>query len=109
MAENQYVNKVTYGTNEDGTENILIDLSKDTVDSAHLAEGYVAHDKTGAIINGTAKIGEGSVDITENGTYDVKQYAEANVNVPIGVDTSEDTVTEYDLYYGKTAHNASGN
>lgn len=108
MAENQYVNKVTYGTNEDGTENVLIDLSKDTVDSAHLAEGYAAHDKTGAIINGAAKIGEGTVNIIKNGTYDVKQYAEANVNVPIGVDTSEDTVTTYDLYSGITAHNAVG-
>lgn len=108
MAKNQYVNKVTYGTKEDGTENVLIDLSKDSVDSAHLAEGYSAHDKTGAIINGVAKLGEGSIDISKNGIYDVKQYAEANVNVAVGVDTSEDTVSEYNLYYGATAHDANG-
>ena len=81
MAEKQYVNKVVYGTKEDGSENTLIDLSKDTVDSAHLLVGYSAHDKTGAIINGAAKI---------------------------GVDTSEDTVSEHDLYSGITAHNLHG-
>lgn len=66
MAENQYVNKVTYGTKEDGTENVLIDLSQDTVDSAHLVEGYTVHDKTGAIISGTM-LNNGAVTATIDG------------------------------------------
>lgn len=31
----------------------LVDLTADTVDAAHLAEGYTAHDKAGALIQGS--------------------------------------------------------
>lgn len=34
---------------------VLIDLTSDTVGPQQLREGYTAHDKTGAIITGTAK------------------------------------------------------
>ena len=48
------INKVVY----DGTT--LIDLSSDTLSSAdQLAQGIVAHDRTGAVITGT---GSGGVD-----------------------------------------------
>lgn len=40
-------NKIIYG-NE-----VLIDLTNDTVDASHLAEGYTAHDRSGVIITGT--------------------------------------------------------
>ena len=36
----------------DGT--VLLDLTSDTVDAAHLAAGYTTHDKSGAAITGTA-------------------------------------------------------
>ena len=36
----------------DGT--VLLDLTSDTVDAAHLASGYTTHDKSGAAITGTA-------------------------------------------------------
>jgi hypothetical protein len=44
---NLYKNKIIYGGN------VLIDLTSDTVDPAHLLSGYTAHDRSGAIINGT--------------------------------------------------------
>lgn len=46
MATNPYVNKVVYGSDT------LIDLTSDTVDAAHLAQGYTAHDMSGALITG---------------------------------------------------------
>lgn len=48
MASNQYVNKVNCNGN------ILIDLTGDTVTADKLAEGYTAHDASGASIVGTA-------------------------------------------------------
>ena len=39
----------------DGT--VLLDLTSDTVDDAHLAAGYTTHDKSGAAITGTASWG----------------------------------------------------
>ena len=36
----------------DGT--VLLDLTNDTVDAAHLAAGYTTHDKSGTAITGTA-------------------------------------------------------
>ena len=36
----------------DGT--VLLDLTSDTVDAAHLAAGYTTHDKSGEAITGTA-------------------------------------------------------
>lgn len=44
---NQHVNKVQFGSN------VLIDLTSDTVDAAHLANGYTAHSASGAQITGT--------------------------------------------------------
>ena len=47
MANNPYVNKVVKG----GTT--LIDISSDTVSPSSLAQGYTAHDASGAQIVGT--------------------------------------------------------
>lgn len=44
---NQYKNKIIYGGN------VLIDLTSDTVDAAHLLYGYTAHAKSGEPITGT--------------------------------------------------------
>ena len=38
---------------------VLIDLTSDTVDAAHLADGYTAHDASGAAITGTMSGGGG--------------------------------------------------
>ena len=38
---------------------VLIDLTSDTVDAAHLAQGYTAHDASGAAITGTMSGGGG--------------------------------------------------
>lgn len=46
MANNPYINKVEYGGN------VLIDLTQDTVTAAVLIQGYSAHDRSGAPING---------------------------------------------------------
>lgn len=48
MANNPYVNKVQYGNTT------LIDLTSDTVTADKLMQGYTAHDRTGALITGTA-------------------------------------------------------
>lgn len=41
------ISKVVYGTT------VLVDLTSDTVDAAHLAKGYTAHDAAGNLIVGT--------------------------------------------------------
>lgn len=66
-------NKIIYGNN------VLIDLTADTVDAAHLLNGYTTHNKAGESISGTC-------------TYDA--------------DTSEDTAAAADILSGKTAHAA---
>ena len=69
---NQYNSKVVLSN---GT--VLIDLTSDTVDAAHLLNNYTAHGKDGAPITGTC-------------TYDS--------------DTSGDTAAVGEILAGKTAH-----
>lgn len=61
MANNQYVNKVSYV--ENGTPRVLIDISSDTVTPSTLLQGYTAHDASGAAIVGTAA-GDDSLIVT---------------------------------------------
>lgn len=61
MANNPYVNKVQYGNTT------LIDLTSDTVTADKLMQGYTAHDRTGALITGTATGGGGSVTQDQDG------------------------------------------
>ena len=58
---NEYVNKVVLGSST------LIDLTNDTVTAESLAQGYTAHDKSGAPIVGTATGGSGAVYQDEDG------------------------------------------
>lgn len=69
---NTYNSKVVLASGE-----VLIDLTSDTVDAAHLLEGYTAHGKDGAPITGT-------------NTFDS--------------DTSDDTAAVAEILSGKTAH-----
>lgn len=48
MANNQYVNKVIYGSTT------LVDLTSDTATADKVLNGYTFHDKTGASVTGTA-------------------------------------------------------
>lgn len=69
---NAYNSKVVLASGE-----VLIDLTADTIDAAHLLDGVTAHDKSGAPITGTC-------------TYDS--------------DTSDDTAAASEILSGKTAH-----
>ena len=69
---NSYNNKVVLASGE-----VLIDLTGDTVDAAHVLDGYTFHDKSGAPVTGTC-------------TYDS--------------DTSGDTAAVGEILSGKTAH-----
>ncbi|MGN1115956.1 MAG: hypothetical protein ACI4TH_05275 [Candidatus Ornithomonoglobus sp.] len=69
---NQYNNKVVLSSGE-----VLIDLSSDTADAAHVLSGYTFHDKSGAPVTGT-------------NTFDA--------------DTSDDTAAVAEILAGKTAH-----
>lgn len=65
------INKVVFGND------VLIDLTADTVDAAHLLTGHTAHDKSGAAIEGAC-------------TYDA--------------DTSDATAAQAEILSGKTAY-----
>ena len=69
---NAYNSKVVLASGE-----VLIDLTADTIDVAHLLSGVTAHDKSGAPITGTC-------------TFDS--------------DTSDDTAAASEILSGKTAH-----
>ena len=71
MAE-KYNSKIVLASGE-----VLMDLTSDTVDAAHLLEGYTAHGKDGAPITGSC-------------TFDS--------------DTGEDTAAVGEILSGKTAH-----
>lgn len=51
-------NKIVYGGN------VLIDLTADTVDEAHLLAGQTAHDKSGVVITGTCDFDSNTQDAT---------------------------------------------
>lgn len=59
------VNKVVYNT--DKGQEVLIDLTADTVTKETLGAGVKAHDSSGNVITGTAKIGK-----TENWVITLK-------------------------------------
>lgn len=60
---NEYVNKVVLGSST------LIDLTADTVTPSALMQGYTAHDKSGALITGTATGGIDGDSLAYGGAY----------------------------------------
>lgn len=60
---NEYVNKVVLGSST------LIDLTSDTVTPSTLMQGYTAHDRSGALITGTASGGIDGDDLAYGGAY----------------------------------------
>ena len=58
MAENQYVNKVVFGSDT------IMDISTDTITAADLLSGVTAHDRTGAPITGTCPYDADTSDAT---------------------------------------------
>lgn len=80
----------------------LIDLTADTVTASRLAKGLTAHDKTGALITGTASISAGASASGAAG-YNKIVYAGRTL-----VDLTSDTVTADQLLKGTTAHDKTG-
>lgn len=99
MANNQYVNKVVYGSTT------LIDTSAVTVTADKLLEGYTALDKSGRLITGTATAGAGSA-ITVTDTLDANG---GTIRTITAVSLEGDTVTASHLESGYTAHDSLGN
>ena len=79
------VSKVTL--KEGNERKTLIDLTQDTAIESDVAQGKTFHLADGTQAVGTATGGitpAGTISITENGTYDVTDYASANVSVSSG-------------------------
>ena len=56
MATNPYVNKVVFGNT------VVLDLTSDTVTASKLASGYIAHDRSGAVITGSSTLDSDTTD-----------------------------------------------
>jgi len=83
-------NKVVFGGNT------LIDLTNDTVSADKLAEGYTAHDKSGALITGTMQT-QGTILYTNstgnNGNVSLSQSVTNFSYIEIEFKSNYDTVT----------------
>ena len=84
----QYINKVIY----DG--NVLIDLTSDTVDAAHLLSGYTAHLKNGSTVGGSCTFDANTSDATAGAAQILAtKTAYVNGNKVIGSMTNNGGVT----------------
>ena len=109
MASNPYVNKVIFGND------VLIDLTSDTVTAADILTGKTAHDKSGAPITGTCDFDSDTTDADASASeilYGQSAYVNKNKLVGTmpnrgGVTGSISTVAgEYTIQEGY--HDGSG-
>ena len=62
MADNPYINKVVYG-NE-----VLMDLTQDTVTAEHVLAGITTHVSSGAVVSGNIQTYNGDYIVNSNNT-----------------------------------------
>lgn len=77
------------GTSKILIDGVGIDLTQDTVAANKMLSGTKAHDSNGDSATGSIQTWDGTQksgtkNIAANGTYDVSEFASANVAVPIG-------------------------
>lgn len=90
-------NKVVYN------DNVLIDLTADTVDAENLMTGYTAHDKSGAIITGTLDPYKPEILVVVNVAATVV-VVDSSAGVWLQPTYHEDNVWMYEIpYYGTWA------
>lgn len=91
-------NKVVYN------DNVLIDLTADTVDAENLMTGYTAHDKSGAIITGTLDPYKPEILVVVNAAAAVTAsvvVGDSSAGVYLQPSYHEDNVWMYEIpYYG---------
>ena len=91
-------NKVVYN------DNVLIDLTADTVDAENLMTGYTAHDKSGAIITGTLDPYKPEILVVVNAAAAVTVsvvVGDSSAGVYLQPSYHEDNVWMYEIpYYG---------
>lgn len=92
------INKVQYGNTT------LIDLTNDTVTAETLMQGYTAHDRSGAIITGTAT-GGGTGAISVVDTTDTHG---GTIRTITAVDISDTTAVASDVASGKYFYTNAG-
>lgn len=92
------INKVQYGNTT------LIDLTNDTVTADKLMQGYTAHDRSGAVITGTAT-GGGTGAISVVDTTDTNG---GTIRTITAVDISDTTAVANDVAQGKYFYTADG-
>jgi len=87
-----------------------MDLTADTVAANNLIAPNTAHGADGEAVVGTATHGitpTGTLNITENDTYDVTNYASAIVNVPSGGSSAWTKIAETSYQVSTTSTSAS--
>lgn len=95
---NQYVNKV-----QTSNGNTLIDLTGDTVTADKLMQGYTAHDRSGALITGTATGGSGAISVV-----DTSDTHGGTIRTITAIDISDTTAQASDVASGKYFYTANG-
>lgn len=94
------VSKVTL---KEGLETkTLIDLTQDTVVEDKVVRGYKFHRKDGVTSEGTLDLPSGTMNVTNNGVYNVTNFAEVDVQVEdIPAVLTTKYITQNNTYYAQ--------